>query len=277
MTHHFARFWRLAALLFFLSLPLGACQGTQLTSSQPEATPSVVLSPGAPSASNPAPSGVAATGLACSSQPTAQYAATLPCLNGKATIDMTVGGGSIVIEVEGSEAPITAGNFVDLVNKGFYNGLSFHRVVKDPTPFVVQGGDPNGNGTGSYTDPAISQTRYIPLEIRPAGPETGSDSPVVYGQVLNPSSGPGPALRHTRGAVAMARSQEPNSASCQFYFALDDLSFLDGGYAVFGYVTQGMEVVDRIQQGDKIESVQVVSGLDNLQMPGGSGTTSASP
>jgi peptidyl-prolyl cis-trans isomerase B (cyclophilin B) len=74
-----------------------------------------------------------------------------------------------------------------------------------------------------------------------------------------------PELEHTRGAVAMARSQFPDSASSQFYFTLADLSFLDGNYAVFGYVTSGMEVVDQIQQGDKIESAKVTAGLENLK------------
>jgi peptidyl-prolyl cis-trans isomerase B (cyclophilin B) len=74
-----------------------------------------------------------------------------------------------------------------------------------------------------------------------------------------------PALPHTKGAVAMARSQDPDSASSQFYFALDDLSFLDGNYAVFGYVTAGMNVVDQIQQGDRIESAKVTQGAENLK------------
>ena len=76
-----------------------------------------------------------------------------------------------------------------------------------------------------------------------------------------------PELPHRRGAVAMARSQAADSASAQFYFALADLSFLDGQYAVFGQVTQGMEVVDQIQQGDRIQAAAVISGLENLQQP----------
>ncbi|MEB3313086.1 MAG: peptidylprolyl isomerase, partial [Cyanobacteriota bacterium] len=74
-----------------------------------------------------------------------------------------------------------------------------------------------------------------------------------------------PALNHRRGAIAMARSQAPDSASSQFYITLADLPFLDGNYAVFGYVTQGMEVVDTIQQGDRIESARVVKGLEQLK------------
>jgi peptidyl-prolyl cis-trans isomerase B (cyclophilin B) len=72
-------------------------------------------------------------------------------------------------------------------------------------------------------------------------------------------------LKHKRGAIAMARSQMPDSASSQFYFALSDLEFLDGDYAVFGYVTKGMEVVDKIKQGDSIQSAQVISGIENLK------------
>ncbi|MBD2101990.1 peptidylprolyl isomerase [Leptolyngbya sp. FACHB-261] len=259
--HKRVQFWRLAVPLVVLLLTLSACQASQSTA-QPEATAGVAASPSA-----------AATGPLCSTPPVAQHASLLPCLNGKATVEMKVNGGTITVDLDGAQAPITAGNFVDLVNKGFYNGLTFHRVVKEPTPFVVQGGDPNGNGTGSYTDPTTSQTRYIPLEIRPAESNAENQPLPVYSQVLDPASGSGPALRHIRGAIAMARSQQPNSASSQFYFTLDDQGFLDGSYAVFGFVTQGMEVVDRIKQGDKIESAQVVSGLENLQLPGGGAAT----
>lgn len=196
--------------------------------------------------------------------------AGLPRLEGEATVELIVKGSPVLIQVDGSNAPITAGNFVDLVQRGVYNGLSFHRVVRDPSPFVVQGGDPQSAdpnfpasqlGTGGFTDPATTTTRYIPLEIKPSG----STEP-IYGSTFS-SAGitAAPELPHTRGAVAMARSSFPDSASSQFYIALTDLDFLDGNYAVFGYVTQGMEVVDQIQQGDRIESARVVGGLENLQ------------
>lgn len=203
---------------------------------------------------------------------TADSYANLPRLNGTATVELTVNGSPITLELRGNDAPVTAGNFVDLVNRGVYNGLVFHRVVRDPEPFVVQGGDPQGAdpsfpvsrlGTGGFVDPATSRPRYIPLEIKPEG----ADEP-VYSQTFQMArvSEP-PALPHTRGAVAMARSQNPDSASSQFYITLADLSFLDGNYAVFGYVTNGMDVVDGIQQGDRIDSARVVSGLENLQAP----------
>lgn len=197
----------------------------------------------------------------------------LPRLEGKATVMMTVKGTPITIEVDGTNAPISAGNFVDLVQRNVYDNLAFHRVVREPQPFVVQGGDPQSKdarvalgrlGTGSYIDPATSRPRYIPLEITPQG----ADRP-VYSQTLKSAGiSAEPKLKHTRGAVAMARSTYPDSASSQFYFALADLPFLDGDYAVFGYVTDGMEVVDDIQRGDRIDSATVVKGLENLQAGG---------
>ncbi len=198
-----------------------------------------------------------------------QYA-NLPRLEGKAVVEMVVKGTPITMQLDGTNAPITAGNFVDLVNRGLYNGLAFHRVVRQPQPFVVQGGDPQSKdpnfpasqlGTGGFIDPALGTERYIPLEIKPNGASTP-----VYGQTFQEAGiTQPPVLRHHRGAVAMARSQLPNSASSQFYITLADLSFLDGNYAVFGNVTSGMEAVDQIQQGDRIETARVVSGLENLR------------
>ncbi len=181
-----------------------------------------------------------------------------PRLEGKATVEMKINGSPVLIEVDGENAPVTAGNFVDLVERGFYNGLTFHRVVKDPEPFVVQGGDPQGVGTGGFVDPQTKKSRYVPLEIKLQDQEKPTYSKAVGRQASV-------KLPHTRGAVAMARSQMPDSASSQFYFALSDLDFLNGDYAVFGYVTQGMEAVDGITQGDRIESAKVVSGAENLQ------------
>ena len=193
-----------------------------------------------------------------------------PRLEGKATVVMVVDGSEITIEVDGTNAPITAGNFVDLVRRGVYDGLAFHRVVREPQPFVVQGGDPQGKdkdfpvarlGTGGFTDPESGRQRYIPLEIKP----TGAEDP-LYSQTFDRAGvNKKPVLQHTRGAVAMARSNVPDSASSQFYFALADLPFLDGSYAVFGYVKEGMDVIDGIQQGDRIESAKITEGLDNLK------------
>jgi cyclophilin family peptidyl-prolyl cis-trans isomerase len=125
--------------------------------------------------------------------------------------------GTIKFELYEKEAPITTKNFIDLTNKGFYNGLTFHRVEPG---FVIQGGDPKGNGTGG-------SDKTIPLEIAPT-------------------------LTHKKGAVGMARSQNPNSASSQFYICLEDAKFLDRNYAVFGQVTEGQDVAAKIKKGDKI-------------------------
>ncbi len=192
----------------------------------------------------------------------------LPRLEGKATVVMTVKGSPITIEVDGTNAPITAGNFVDLVQRGVYDGLSFHRVVRQPQPFVAQGGDPKSKdpktptqllGTGGFIDPKTGTERSIPLEIK----AKGAQEP-VYSKTITET----PVLTHKLGAVAMARSQQPDSASSQFYFALADLAFLDGSYAVFGNVTQGMDVVNKIQQGDRIEEAKVTQGAENLKNGG---------
>lgn len=191
-----------------------------------------------------------------------------PRLKGKAVVEMVINGAPVTIEVDGDQAPITGGNFVDLVQRGVYNGLVFHRVVKSPQPFVAQGGDPKGDGTGGFVDPQTQKPRNIPLEIKLTDADPQQKTAPVYGTPLGQQAGysaPPVALPHRRGAVAMARSQSPNSASSQFYFGLsDDIGFLDGDYAVFGYVTKGMETVEAIKQGDKIQSAKVVSGAENL-------------
>lgn len=249
----------LVLLIFMGALLIGGCtsQGTASTSSTSSSTDTTT-----------------ATNNASTSAPVSQASSpqlsNLPRLDGKATVVMVVKGSPITIEVDGTDAPITAGNFVDLVKRGVYDGLVFHRVVREPQPFVVQGGDPQGKdpkfptsqlGTGSFVDPATSQPRYIPLEIKPKG----ADKPVYSKTFETAGISVPPQLRHTRAAVAMARSSLPDSASSQFYIALADLSFLDGNYAVFGKVTEGMNVVDKIQQGDRIESAKVTQGIDNLK------------
>jgi peptidylprolyl isomerase/peptidyl-prolyl cis-trans isomerase B (cyclophilin B) len=131
-------------------------------------------------------------------------------------------GGDIVIEFYPADAPKTVDNFVKLAKKGFYNGVVFHRREEN---FVIQGGDPKGNGTGGpgYT---------IPAEFN--------------------------KQKHVRGAVAMARTQDPNSAGSQFYICLAPANFLDGQYTVFGIVTKGMDVVDKVKVGDKMKTVKIV-------------------
>ena len=199
------------------------------------------------------------------SKPQGCEAALVPCLKGTALVALQTSKGEVQIQVDGAAAPLTAGNFVDLVRRGAYNGTVFHRVVRDPVPFVVQGGDPQSAnpkvsptqyGMGNYLDPSTGESRMIPFELKLQG-----ESEPRYGEVL---TAPGVtrqlALAHQRGAVAMARSADPNSASAQFYVALQALPELDGRYAVFGRVSKGMEVVDRIQQSDKILKATLIDG-----------------
>ena len=124
--------------------------------------------------------------------------------------------GTITVELDAEAAPATVENFVKLAEEGFYDGLTFHRIIAG---FMMQGGDPNGNGTG------------------------GSDETVPGEFSVNGFDNP---LSHTRGAISMARAQDPDSASSQFFIVHADSEFLDGNYAAFGYVTEGMDVVDAI-------------------------------
>lgn len=131
--------------------------------------------------------------------------------------------GTIALELDADVAPITVENFAQLVNEGFYNGLTFHRIISG---FMIQGGDPNGNGTG------------------------GSDENIKGEFAQN---GVKNTLSHTRGVISMARSMAYNSASSQFFIMHKDYTGLDGAYAAFGKVTSGIEIVDKICEDVKIE------------------------
>lgn len=124
--------------------------------------------------------------------------------------------GTITVCLDQKSAPITVANFVGLAESGFYDGLTFHRIMED---FMMQGGDPDGNGTG------------------------GSENTIVGEFAVN---GYDNNLSHTRGAISMARAMDYDSASSQFFIVHEDSTFLDGQYAVFGYVTEGLEVVDAV-------------------------------
>ncbi|MEG2707428.1 MAG: peptidylprolyl isomerase [Erysipelotrichaceae bacterium] len=124
--------------------------------------------------------------------------------------------GMIKAELNGDVAPITVTNFIDLANKGFYNNLTFHRIIDG---FMIQGGDPNGDGTG------------------------GSDKNIKGEFESNNISN---NIKHTRGVLSMARAQDPDSGSSQFFIMHQDAPSLDGDYAAFGKVTDGMDVVDAI-------------------------------
>ena len=124
--------------------------------------------------------------------------------------------GEIELELDGLTAPITVENFVKLANDGFYDGLTFHRVIEG---FMIQGGDPKGNGTGG-------SEQTIKGEFSANGIENN--------------------ITHKRGVISMARANNPDSASSQFFIIHKDSTYLDGDYAAFGHVTEGIEVVDEI-------------------------------
>ena len=204
---------------------------------------------------------------ACASTPVASgygcEQSSVSCLQGSAQVALTTDKGRILLELQGQQAPLTAGNFLDLVQRGVYANTVFHRVVREPSPFVVQGGDPRSSdpkvppgqyGTGNFTDPATGSPRFIPLEVK----LQGETEPRYGNPVLGAGISERLALPHQRGALAMARSQDPNSASAQFYIALNDLPELDGRYAVFGRVIEGMDVVDQIRQGDKLIKAEII-------------------
>ncbi len=184
-------------------------------------------------------------------------------LPGSATVVMVVGGQAITIALDGTNAPITAGNFADLVSRRFYDNISFHRVVPD---FVAQAGDPNSRdpnfptnllGREGFSDPVTGATRTIPLEIKPEG----AAEALLGLRFRDAGITVPPQLRNDRGTIAMARSQDPNSASSQFYFNLVNSRFLDGDYAVFGNITDGLSVMDNIEEGDRIEAARFVDGI----------------
>ena len=124
--------------------------------------------------------------------------------------------GVIKLELDEGTAPITVANFIKLAQSGFYDGLTFHRIMDG---FMIQGGDPKGNGTGGADE-----------KIRGEFLQNGDPNPIS----------------HVKGVISMARSQDPDSASSQFFITVADATFLDGGYAAFGRVTEGMEIAEQI-------------------------------
>ena len=190
-----------------------------------------------------------------------------PRLEGTAEVVLQIrtaraGQGTLLITLEGEDAPLTAGHFADLVRQGFYDGLQFFRVEKDPEPFVVHAGDAESAST-PLQEISGPQPQTIPLEIKlREEPQPRYNMPLAQ-----PSLSQDLALPHRLGAVAMARSSAPDSATSQFYISLSALPILDGRFAVFGYVTEGMPLVDQIEVGDVIESAWIKSGLENLIYP----------
>jgi peptidylprolyl isomerase len=193
----------------------------------------------------------------------------VPQLKGRATIAVETSKGNLTLVVDGYSAPVTAGNFVDLVQRGFYNGLPFTRSEES---YVLQTGDPQGADVG-FVDPTSGKYRAIPMEILVQG-----DKAPFYGSTLEDAGRylDNPVLPFSAyGAIAMAPPDtDANGASSQFFFFLFEpeltpagRNLLDGRYSVFGYVVSGQDVLGQLKQGDKVVSAKVVEGLENFVKP----------
>jgi peptidylprolyl isomerase len=193
----------------------------------------------------------------------------LPQLKGRATVEMETEKGTVTMVLDGYSAPVTAGNFVDLVRRGFYDGLQF---VRSEASYVLQAGDPPGKEVG-FIDPETNEERNVPLEIL-----VTSEKEPIYGFTLEEVGlyREQPVLPFSAyGTVAMARPEDINNGgSSQFFFFLFEpeltpagLNLLDGRFAVFGYVTEGKDVLRKLKRGDTIISAKVVEGAENLVEP----------
>ncbi|WP_240966708.1 peptidylprolyl isomerase [Nodosilinea sp. P-1105] len=193
----------------------------------------------------------------------------LPQLKGRATVEFTTNKGTMQAVIDGFSAPVTGGNFVDLVQRGFYDGMEFTRAEDN---YVLQTGDPDGPEEG-FIDPKTKAYRAIPLEILVKG-----DEAPIYGATLEELGRflEAPVLPFSAfGTLGMARpNTDPDGGSSQFFFFLFEpeltpagLNLLDGRYAVFGYVVENKELLDKLTQGDRIESARVIAGADNLVQP----------
>lgn len=176
---------------------------------------------------------ISACGTKETPKPTEQVSENL--LKGKhhAVIDVK-DYGTIELELDADTAPITVTNFVELAKDGFYDGLTFHRNIED---FMIQGGDPNGNGTGG-------SKHTIKGEFNANGVENN--------------------IKHERGVISMARSQDYDSASSQFFIMYEKASHLDGQYAAFGKVTKGLDVLDKLE---KVKAIDNNGSVEASQQP----------
>ena len=195
--------------------------------------------------------------------------ASLPQLLGRATVEMKTNKGNLAVVIDGYSAPINGGNFVDLVQRGFYDGLDFIRAEDF---YILQAGDPPGAEVG-FIDPKTKEYRAIPLEVLVKG-----DEEPVYGETLEELGRylDQPALPfNAYGAIALARpADDANGGSSQFFFFKFDTemtppgyNLMDGRYSVFGYIVEGKEVLEALKAEDKIISAKVVDGLENLVEP----------
>ncbi len=174
---------------------------------------------------------------------------SLPCLSSTEYVLLITNKGKIKLELYGELAPITVGNFIDLVEKNAYDKTIFNRVISKPYPFIVAGGDNISiKSKNKFIDGQTAKIRYIPLEIK-----LKNNYLPTYGKEIDIATQKNNIeLKHKRSYLSMARSNTLNSASSQFYISLKSLPELDGRYAVFGKVIRGMDIVESIQEEDFI-------------------------
>ncbi len=178
--------------------------------------------------------GETAGGEGSTEEKSAAVSAQEELLSGKHHVNIIIKDkGTISLELDADKAPITVTNFINLANEGFYDGLTFHRIING---FMMQGGDPLGNGTGGSEE-------TIKGEFSANGVEN--------------------SLSHCRGAVSMARAYDMDSASSQFFIVHEDSFALDGDYAAFGYVTEGMDIVDDICENTTGQDREGIVPLNN--------------
>ncbi|MCS7208635.1 MAG: peptidylprolyl isomerase [Fimbriimonadales bacterium] len=206
-------------MLMSLTLLLWACQSQSAEQTQPSTEPTLNATQDRQDTTPPAPNQQPST-----TQPSQKTQV--------AYVKMTIKDkGDLIIELDLKEAPKTCENFLNLVKEKFYDGIRFHRVVPE---FVIQAGDP--------------QSKTLPMG-HPALGTGGSGKNIKF----EPNN-----LKHKRGAIGMARAQDPDSASSQFYICLEDLPQLDGNYVIFGRVVEGIEIIDQVRVGDTIEKAVVL-------------------
>ena len=173
----------------------------------------------------------------------------LPCLKSNEYVLLITNKGNIKLELYGKLAPVTVGNFIDFVEKGAYNNTIFNRVIRNPYPLIIRGGENTLiDSQNKFIDENTGKIRYIPLEIK-----LKTKKLPIYGKEIDISNQINNIeLKHKRSYLSMARSKTLNSASSQFYILLKSLPELDGRFAVFGKVISGMNIVDLIEEEDFI-------------------------
>ena len=182
------------------------------------------------------------------------------CYNRKILIKIKTNKGDIFIELDGENAPLTSGNFINLIQNKYYDNIVINRVIKEPKPFILEVGfrtslNPTKDKTKFYKNKSNYQksSSSIPLEIRLSG-----DNEPIYNKLINPiEEKKNIVLVHKKGSIAMSRSLALDSANTRFYITLRDAPELDGRFAVFGRVIKGMDIVDLLSESDTIISIKI--------------------